>query len=179
MSRREPGKHGLFEFVIVLIVVAVLGAAIARYVTQIIDAAWAASIETQAQQFAKIVGLMHWSWKQQGVNFRPAQGNRASGVVVDGALVYVNRFGWPTHVDPEDSRKPLQAKGCLDVWNVVMQKPGDVIAVTGAWRDDKALQVQAVDNKVCRFVLNSRGSGVHYFDYHVESGEVAVFVNAN
>ncbi|UTA46581.1 hypothetical protein L1F30_10430 [Simiduia sp. 21SJ11W-1] len=172
MTRREPGKHGLFEFVIVLIVIALLGAALMRYLAQITDAAWAVSLETQAQAFAKTVGLLHWSWAQRGVNYRAPEGNKPSGVALDGEVIFVNRYGWPTHLDPADSRKPLQARGCLAVWNAVMQKPGPALVVTGAWQDTRALQVKVVGESRCRFAMHAKGFGLHYFDYDVKTGEV-------
>lgn len=174
MSNREPGKHGLFEFAIVLLVVALLAGAGFRYFSRVIDQTWAVTLATQAQVFASAVGLLHLAWQIKGPNYQPATANESAAVRLEGTAIYVNKYGWPTHTDRTLNYSGLTAQGCAQVWLAIMQSPGDLKVVEGELTPTPALQVQRVGDRICRFTQFNYSEVRHAFDYDVINGRVLI-----
>lgn len=179
MSDRQPGKQGLFELVIVLLLIALIAGQLVRYVLKAIDDSWAVSMVAQAQVFTSVVSMVSWSWKLQGANYFPATEIDSSGIFVDGSRLYVNRYGWPTHTNAGLSQRPLAAAGCLQVWNALLQNPGNASVAGEELEPNNAIQVQVVDSHFCRYNLRTRSNTLHYFDYDVTNGQIKVVNGLN
>lgn len=174
MNARPPGRYGLFEMVIVLLVIAIVAGAGFRHFSRIIDAAWAASMQTQAQVFASAVGLIHWAWVIKGGNYLPASNNESAAIMLEDTSIYVNKFGWPTHTNRVLSRGLLTAQGCMEVWNAIMRTPGDIQIAERELKPSKKLQVYLSTSTSCRYIRYGQARVMRYFDYDVISGQVSV-----
>ncbi|BFM12062.1 hypothetical protein R50072_22150 [Simiduia litorea] len=179
MSDRQPGKQGLFELVVVLVVIALTAATGARYIMKAIDEAWQVSIETQAQVFTAAVALVHWRWVSGGASSIHGKNREMAYVEVDGVRIFLNRFGWPVHTEYTLSESGLQAEGCLQVWNAVLQNPGNARLLDQPIVKNSDIQVQVVEGKKCRYGVYTKSNTEHYFDYDVTSGRVEVASGQN
>lgn len=174
MSYRDPGKNGLFEFAIVLLVVALLAGVGFRYFSRVIDQAWAVTLTTQAQVFTQALGLLHLAWQTQGPNYQPGSATESAAVFLEGTAIYVNKYGWPTHTERALNRSGLSAQGCAQVWLAIMQSPGELKVVEGDLAPMPALQVQRIGDRICRFTQFNYSEMRHSFDYDVINGRVLI-----
>lgn len=174
MTLNLSGRFGLFELIVVVTMIGVLWAAGARYYGVVMDDARRTGFASQARAFTSVVALVHWSWAVGGTNVVPATLSQDAMVLIDQQPLFVNRYGWPTHAQAALSRQPLQAEGCRQVWDTIMQNPGSTRLKEGEVSRDGIINVSVVESRRCRYEVSSPG-GIHvWFDYDVISGRIDV-----
>lgn len=174
MNLNLSGRFGLFELIVVVTLIGVLWAAGARYYGLVMDDARRTGFEAQARAFTSVVAMIHWSWAAGGTNMQPATQSRDAMVLIDQQPLYVNRYGWPTHASENLSLQPVRAEGCRQVWDTIMQNPGNTRVKAEHTSPDGIINVSVVDARLCRYEILSPG-GIHsWFDYDVISGRIDV-----
>lgn len=179
MSVNFSGRFGLFEMILVTTIIGILAAAGVTYYGQIVDGAREAAVEAQARAFTAVVSMIHWSWSVKGSNFVPATERVDALVLIDTQPVYLNGFGWPTHAEARLSRAGLSSLGCLQVWDAIMQNPGNIrVRSTETLPADGLFYVSAQQGRICHYETLTPSRKLHYFNYNVVSGRVDIVMDA-
>lgn len=171
------------ELIAVVIIIAILASSGLVYYERALKDSRRTGVEILAHRFTTAVALVHGQWILQGGRAQH-RGGAAVLVDVDGVGVYVNEAGWPASTEGGSVGIGDQtAEECHQVWQAVLQNPAlatvERSADDGDGRQAKRNQryhVSQVDRRTCRYELVTEPAGTHYFDYHVQTGQVVTTV---
>jgi len=165
VSLRHYG-FSLFEFVIVLALVAVLFSAVAARYESKISQAQSAMISFQAKAFVRSI---------ENIRAMSTIANSNEVHIGDGVVVYLNNYGWPflSNVIPSNDKKEKSVSGCNSLWqslftNSLLDGGVDHSSV------EKNIEISLINNHICRYKLVRKKEGSHFFDYDVKTGNVVV-----
>lgn len=172
-TSRQQG-FSLLELALVICIIALLATVWLRYANDAIDDAERAALESIARSFTSSMSSLRGKWKIE-------QGHSKNGrmVKLDGQPVYVNHRGWPTNTTGPMRKNAKQSpQGCLQLWQAVLQNPTPATLEGQQSRGEERIHISAPDGQSCRYELAAGEPNSHYFDYHLATGRVDVYVAA-
>lgn len=194
LSRRNAGTivcrgFGLFEFVVVIILLSLLAViAVPRMLTAV-DETELAALETAAANFGVAVSIAHAQWAAAGYSKGlPTSAAKKRAVELEGRRFYANEYGWPANTGSElgaaaNKQQPIE---CLQVFELLLQAPPPA-TLDRAEREGYRFFVSVEKNAggragkrgdICRYTLilqsGDATEATHYFEYDLVDGQVTV-----
>jgi len=161
------------EFVLVMIIVAVIAAAAARYYIQALDNMRRMAVQTQANNFRASLMTLRSQW----LISRLQRGGDES--LWNEQVVFFTPQGWPANTDKNLSAEVNNqtAFECWQLWSVIF--PGQVATIDGVSEAGAGdYHVSYAGKTGCRFEYFTGVEQNHYFDYNLSTGELVVEIPA-
>lgn len=160
----------LLEFVLVLIVSAVLLGTAAGYYIQLHKAMQIESIKTQANNFRAAVTTLRSQWmiNRMDINERSYLWNDKP--------VYLTEQGWlaNSHALMSAKDNDQTAYECWQLWQVIFNSVHKVTFEGGGVKKSGEQHVSSLSGQGCRFEISNTAEKDHFFDYFLATGQVSV-----
>jgi len=165
-------KHGrqrrarMFEFLMTLIVVGVLIYTSLSFYQEPIEGSQQSVIEFHAGIFSRAIANIHALGLATNKNL----------LEVGGSVFQTNENGWPANADASVSpfTRDQTAEECRQLWHAVFFNAPSSEVTENNYKNNNGYIVSLNQNVICRYELQRKQEGSHFFDYDVTNGTIYV-----
>lgn len=159
-------RDKIFEFLIVLTLIAVLVFVGVNYYTKPIGKSQRSVIEFHAGIFSRMIANVH----------AVGQSTHRRRVSVGETVFFLNENGWPanTNAKMSASLKNQTETECQQLWNSVFTNAPSSRISANSYKKNVDYVISLNKNVICRYQLARKQEGTYFFDYDVSNGAVTV-----
>ncbi|MFL0808805.1 MAG: hypothetical protein K6L76_00170 [Agarilytica sp.] len=159
-------RDKIFEFLIVLTLIAVLVFIGINYYTKPIGKSQRSVIEFHAGIFSRMIANV------QAVG-RSSHKNR---IMIGDTVFFLNENGWPANTNGKMSPKLRNQSEteCQQLWNAVFTNAPTSRIGANSYKKNVDYVISLNKNVICRYQLARKQEGSYFFDYDVSNGAVTV-----
>ncbi|MGI1678364.1 MAG: prepilin-type N-terminal cleavage/methylation domain-containing protein [Cellvibrionaceae bacterium] len=194
--QKKPFGFTLLELIVVVAIVALLGAASIPFYFKTIDRTERITVQVTANRFAAVVGLLRSELIiQRSLPDESNQGNYTA-IELDDYLIMFNESGWPFTAVSTVERAGLkisnnEKKNCKKLWVSMIQSgtndetintvKNQIINnskedVDNVEEMNNTFEAVYVDDKTCRYRLITKRNSNYYFDFNLMDGRIITSV---
>lgn len=159
----------LLEFVLVLIIFAVLLGVASGYYIQLHSTMKVESVKTQANNFRAAVSTLQSQWLMNRLH------TKQRPYVWGEKTVYLTEQGWlaNTHALMSAAADDQTAYECWQLWQAIFEPGLRVTFDEVSQRGSGDFHALSLSGKGCRYELSGLDNGRYYFDYTLIDGRVS------